>query len=53
MISDNTRSKDLRADYMEKSARSSGVTHSVHPMKFEVLWYKDADFRSMSLRQNT
>jgi hypothetical protein len=49
MISDNTRSKDLRVDYFQKSTRSSGAT----PNEVQGPTVRNADLQSASLRQNT
>jgi hypothetical protein len=48
MISDNTRSEDLRVDYFQKSTRSSGAT----PNEVQSPTVRNADLRSASLRQN-
>jgi hypothetical protein len=60
MISDNTRSEDLRVDYFQKSTRSSEATRLhplgaplVHPMKFKVLQYEMLTSKARSSRQNT
>jgi hypothetical protein len=48
MISDNTRSEDLRVDYFQKSTRSSGAPNEVQGPTVQ-----NADLRSASLKQNT
>jgi hypothetical protein len=57
MISDNTRSEDLRVDYFQKSTRSSGATPigctSGAPNGVQGPIVQNADLRSVSLRQNT
>jgi hypothetical protein len=57
MISDNTRSEDLRVDYFQKSTRSSGATPigctSGAPNEVQGPTVRNADLRSASLRQNT
>jgi hypothetical protein len=49
MISDNTRSEDLRMDCLQKSSRSSGAT----PNEVQGPTVRNADLRSASLGQNT
>jgi hypothetical protein len=57
MISDNTRSEHLRADYFQKSTRSSGATPigctSGAPNEVQGPTVRNADLQSASLRQNT
>ena len=57
MISDNTRSEDLRVDYFQKSTRSSGATPigctSGAPNEVQRPTVRNADLQSASLRQNT
>jgi hypothetical protein len=57
MISDNTRSEDLRVDYFQKSTRSSGATPIGctfgAPNEVQGPTVQNADLRSASLRQNT
>jgi hypothetical protein len=52
MISDNTRSEDLRVDYFQKSTRSSGATPGA-PNEVQGPTVRNADLRRASLRQNT
>jgi hypothetical protein len=57
MISDNTRSEDLRVDYFQKSSRSSGATPigctSGASNEVQGPTVRNADLQSVSLRQNT
>jgi hypothetical protein len=57
MISDNTRSEDLRVDYFQKSTRSSGATPigctKGAPNEVQGPTVRNADLRSASLGQNT
>jgi hypothetical protein len=57
MISDNTRSEDLRMDCLQKSTRSSGATPIgctfSAPNEVQSPTVRNADLRSASLGQNT
>jgi hypothetical protein len=57
VISDNTRSEDLRVDCLQKSTRSSGATPIGctfgAPNEVRSPTIRNADLRSVSLRQNT
>jgi hypothetical protein len=57
MISDNTRSEDLRVDYFQKSSQCSGATPigctSGAPNEVQGPTVRNADLQSASLRQNT
>jgi hypothetical protein len=56
MISDNTRSEDLRVDYFKKSTQSSGATPigciSGAPNEVQGPTVRNADLQSASLKQN-
>jgi hypothetical protein len=57
VVSDNTRSEDLRVDSLQKSTRSSGATPIGctfgAPNEVRSPTVRNADLRSVNLRQNT
>jgi hypothetical protein len=53
VVSDNTRSEDLRVDCLQKSTRSSGATPFGALNEVRSRTVRNADLRSVSLRQKT
>jgi hypothetical protein len=53
VVSDKTRSEDLRVDYFQKSTRSSGATPFGAPNEVRSPTVRNANLRSVILRQNT